>query len=94
MSDKLWNEMSGGFEVSNHTFVKLLSEGLANKVKSINKDLGLKLIDKKVRNKNINGTLVSTLTIEGEDLEEVKKKMDALMNDLKIPSNLISLIGR
>ena len=69
MSDKLWNEMSGGFEVSNHTFVKLLSEGLANKVKSINKDLGLKLIDKKVRNKNINGTLVSTLTIEGEDLD-------------------------
>lgn len=84
--------IKNNFEVSNHTLLNSVISGLRGEIKQIHPDLVLQLANKKSVRGEVSLILKGQVTLD--DSEDVKDKVKQLINSLKNPSNLISLLSR
>jgi len=82
------------FEISHHTFLNQLSEGLQERVSEIVPDLVIGPMGKQDNKDNISFTLMGQVILKDEaELEDVENKVRQLMDSFKNPANLLSLLG-
>jgi hypothetical protein len=82
------------FEISNHTFLNQLTTGLQGRVGETVPGLSIAPIGKKAGKGDISLTLIGQVTLEDETkVESADEKVRQLMDSLKNPSNLLSLLG-
>jgi hypothetical protein len=86
--------IGNNFEVSNHTFLGQISSGIQGRVGETVSGLKVVPTGKKAARGDISVTLVGQVTLEkSDDVETANEKVRQLMDSLKNPSNLISLLG-
>lgn len=82
------------FDVSNHTFLNQLSTGMQQRVGEVVPGLQISPIGKKASKGDISFSLVGQVTLEDETkVEDAEGKVRQLMDSLKNPSNLLTLLG-
>jgi len=82
------------FEISNHTFLNQLTTGLQERVDVAVPGLKVIPIGKKASVGNISLSLTGQITLGDETkVAEADEKVRQLMDSLKNPSNLLSLLG-
>ena len=87
-------QIGNNFEISNHTFVNQITSGLQERVAQTVPDLKVIPTGKKASKGNISLTLIGQITLEdAESVESADEKVRQLMDSLKNPSNLLSLLG-
>lgn len=87
--------ISNGFDVSNHTFVNQIMNGLQQEITETVPDLTIIPMDKKASKGKISVTLKGQIILEDvADINSVDDKVRQLMNSLKNPSNLLSLLKK
>ena len=82
------------FEISNHTFLNQLTSGLQERVAMAVPDLEILPMGKQDSRGDISLTIMGQITLEDEaELEDAENKVRQLMDSLKNPTNLLSLLG-
>lgn len=85
--------VENGFDVSNHTFLNQLTDGLQKRIGEIVPDLSIIPTGKKAGKGNISLTLMGQVTLENmEDKDHMDEKVRQLMNSLKNPAYLLALV--
>ncbi len=82
-----------GFDVSNHKFMNQLATGLQSRVEETVPDLTMVPTGKTASKGIVSFTLVGQVTLSDADAKDsVNDKVRQLMDTLKNPSNLLSLL--
>jgi hypothetical protein len=85
--------IGGQFEISNHTLLNQLTTGLQERVSEIVPELNIVPLGKKSSKGNISLTLMGQVVLEDETkVEDTGEKVRQLLDSLKNPSNLLSLL--
>ena len=85
--------IDSGFDVSNHTFVNQIMNGLQQEITETVPDLIITPMGKEASKGKISVMLKGQITLaNAEDMDNVNEKVHQLMNSLKNPSNLLSLL--
>ena len=93
-SKQVKTTIGNGFEVSNHTFLNQLIGGLQQRVSQTAPGLTISPVDKKSSKGMIELTLIGQVVLEdAESVEDAAEKTRQLLDSLKNPSNLLSLLG-
>jgi hypothetical protein len=86
--------LKSGFEISNHTFVNQITDGLQECVETAVPGLKVSPMGKRASGHDISLTIMGQITLEDEAaLEDAENKVRQLMDSLKNPTNLLSLLG-
>ena len=81
------------FDISNHTFLNQIIGGLQNRMSRISPDLVINPAGKTSSLGKIKLTLTGQVVLENrEDIDDTSDKTRQLMDSLKNPSNLLSLL--
>lgn len=95
MSDKLDSDIkkaTRAFEISTHTFIGRIVEGISKKIPSISEDLKVVPVNKRESSGVIKLELAGQVVVSDVEQAEIKQKMDAYILSLKNPANLLSLL--
>lgn len=88
-------QISEKFDVSNHIFLNMVSNGIQQKTEQLVPDLLLVPINKKMSKGEISMTLVGQVVLDdANDINNVDNKIRQMMDSLKNPSNLLSLLRK
>lgn len=93
VSDQV-KSIGNNFEISNHTFVNQLIAGLQERVDQTAPGLKVIPTNKKMNQGEISLTLMGQVTLDdASQVEDTETKVRQMMDSLKNPSNLLSLLG-
>ena len=85
--------INNGFDISNHTFVNQLMDGLQQEITEIVPNLTVIPMGKEASKGKISVMLKGQIIIEDADsMSSVDDKIRQLMDSLKNPANLLSLL--
>ena len=85
--------INNNFDVSNHTFVNQLMSGLQQEITETVPNLTIVPIGKEASRGKISVKLVGQITLEdAESMDSVDDKIRQLMDSLKNPADLLSLL--
>lgn len=94
-ASKQVKQIGDNFEISNHTFLNQIISGLQERVSETAPGLRISPVGKKNSQGTIELTLVGQVTLEDADsVETATDKTKQLMDSLRNPSNLLSLLGK
>lgn len=93
--DRTTKEMKDGFRVSNHTFINLAIQGLANKLAVASDKIKITPTNKQDRNNFIKVEMISQhIADSDEELSDTKLAVEKIMQQLNNETNLINLLGK
>ena len=83
---------NSGFAVSNHRFMNKIASGISTLVEANIPGLRLEYIGKSVTGNSISANLMGEVLVDDIKLADVSDKIRGVMQELKNPSNLLSII--
>ncbi len=86
--------LRNGFAISQHRLINQLAAGLVKTIANVAPEIKLNLTGKEDSNNTIKmATIASVKLTDEETKDELNRKVDQKMSELKNPFNLISLLG-
>jgi len=93
MKNKNFKNISNSFEISNHRFVNSIANGISNLIGQKVPGVKLQYVDKVVSGNSISTILSGQIVVNSQDeYDEISNEIRTVMQGLKNPSNLISII--
>ncbi len=85
-------QISESFSVSNHKFINSLSDGIIEIISKDVKGLKLRMVDKNESGKTISTSLIGQIVIDENNKDDIGQRIENIMQRLRNPSNLLSLL--